>query len=94
MTDIEILTMPIPLAEGPRLDAWLAAFRAFDVDPAVISTHADAYVPTLTLHLDGTVTLTCDVTTSSHDPDLDGIHTRLEVTRPATIVALALDAVA
>jgi len=99
VTTVEILTMPVPLA-GERQQAWLAAFRAFDLDPQDIAAVKHARVPTLTLQLDGTVTLECDVfildDAGKHtlDEDHQAAVERRTVTRPATVVAHALDGVA
>lgn len=89
MTTTDVLQMPVPLNEGPHLDAWLdawlAAFRAFDIDPSTIHSGPDARVPTITLELDGNVHLDVDLDT------LDGDGTpcvqRIRITRPAHVVA-------
>lgn len=98
MTVTDILPMPVPLT-GERRDAWLAAFTAFDIDPHDIAAVKHARVPTITLELAGTATLECDVfvldDTGKHVLDGDQVAVeRRVVTRPATVVAQALDGVA
>ena len=101
MTTVEILTMPVPIQlASERHGAWLAAFRAFDLDPQRIAAVKHARVPTITLELDGTVTLECDVfvldDAGKHtlDDNNQAAVERRTVTRPATVVAHALDGVA